>query len=55
MCANGVSERFITGEASDYEKFLAYARTVPATPRNPLYHWTRLEVRRSSSHHRTLK
>ena len=31
MRANGVPERFITGSASDYEKFLAYARTVPAT------------------------
>ncbi len=32
MRANGVPERFITGDASDYEKFLAYARTVPALP-----------------------
>jgi glucuronate isomerase len=46
MRANGVPERFITGDASDYEKFLAYARTVPATLRNPLYHWTHLELRR---------
>ncbi|MBV8585484.1 MAG: glucuronate isomerase, partial [Verrucomicrobia bacterium] len=46
MRANGVPERFITGDASDYEKFLAYARTVPATVRNPLYHWTHLELRR---------
>jgi glucuronate isomerase len=46
MRANGVSERFITGNASDYEKFLAYARTVPAAVRNPLYHWTHLELRR---------
>jgi glucuronate isomerase len=46
MRANGVPERFITGEADDYEKFLAYARTVPATLRNPLYHWTHLELRR---------
>jgi glucuronate isomerase len=46
MRANGVPERFITGDASDYEKFLAYARTVPATIRNPLYHWTHLELRR---------
>jgi glucuronate isomerase len=42
MRANGVPERFITGNASDYEKFLAFARTVPATVRNPLYHWTAL-------------
>jgi glucuronate isomerase len=46
MRANGVPERFITGNATDYEKFLAYARTVPATLRNPLYHWTHLELRR---------
>jgi glucuronate isomerase len=46
MRANGVPERFITGDASDYEKFLAYARTVPFTLRNPLYHWTHLELRR---------
>ncbi len=46
MRANGVPERFITGDASDYEKFLAFARTVPATLRNPLYHWTHLELRR---------
>lgn len=46
MRANGVDERFCTGAASDYEKFLAYARTVPKTLRNPLYHWTHLELRR---------
>jgi glucuronate isomerase len=46
MRSNGVPERYITGDASDYEKFLAYARTVPATVRNPLYHWTHLELRR---------
>ncbi len=46
MRANGVPERLITGDASDYDKFLAFARTVPATLRNPLYHWTHLELRR---------
>jgi glucuronate isomerase len=46
MRANGVPEHFITGNASDYEKFLAFARTVPATVRNPLYHWTHLELSR---------
>jgi glucuronate isomerase len=46
MRANGVPERFITGDASDYEKFLAFARTAPFTVRNPLYHWTHLELRR---------
>src|SRR3984893_12930513 len=46
MRTNGVPERYITGEASDYDKFLAFARTVPATVRNPLYHWTHLELQR---------
>lgn len=46
MRANGVPERYITGDASPYEKFLAWARTVPYTLRNPLYHWTHLELRR---------
>lgn len=44
MRANGVPERFCTGDASDWEKFLAWARTVPCTLRNPLYHWTHLEL-----------
>ncbi len=43
---NGVPEQFITGGASAWEKFLAYARIVPRTLRNPLYHWTHLELRR---------
>ena len=47
MRANGVPEDLITGNAtSDYEKFLAYARTVPFTVRNPLYQWSHLELRR---------
>ena len=46
MRANGVAEKYITGDASPYEKFLAWARTVPYTLRNPLYHWTHLELRR---------
>src|SRR5687767_11102735 len=45
MRANGVDERFCTGDASDWEKFEAWARTVPATLRNPLYHWTHLELK----------
>jgi glucuronate isomerase len=43
---NGVPEKFITGDAPPYEKFLAWARTVPHTLRNPLYHWTHLELKR---------
>jgi glucuronate isomerase len=46
MRANGVSEEFCTGSASPKEKFLAWARTVPDTLRNPLYHWTHLELKR---------
>jgi len=46
MRANGVDERFCTGDAPPYEKFLAWARTVPRTLRNPLYHWTHLELLR---------
>jgi len=46
MRANGVAEKFCTGNASPYEKFLAWAKTVPHTLRNPLYHWTHLELKR---------
>jgi Glucuronate isomerase len=42
----GVKEQFITGNASDWEKFEMWARTVPKTIRNPLYHWTHLELKR---------
>ena len=43
--ANGVDERFITGDADDWEKFRHWAATVPYTMRNPLYHWTHLELK----------
>jgi glucuronate isomerase len=46
MRANGVPERFITGDASPEEKFRAWAAAVPYTLRNPLYHWTHLELSR---------
>ena len=46
MRSNGIPEKYCTGNASDWEKFLAFARTVPATVRNPLYHWTHLELKR---------
>ena len=42
----GIDERFITGDATDEEKFGAWAKTVPYTIRNPLYHWTHLELKR---------
>ncbi|HTR82275.1 MAG TPA: glucuronate isomerase [Bacteroidota bacterium] len=46
MRAAGVDERYITGNASDWEKFAKWAETVPKTLRNPLYHWTHLELKR---------
>ena len=46
MRANGIPERYCTGDAAPREKFLAWARTVPHTLRNPLYHWTHLELKR---------
>ena len=42
---NGVDEHYITGDASDWEKFEKWAETVPYTMRNPLYHWTHLELK----------
>jgi len=46
MRSNGVDERFCTGAADPFEKFQAWAATVPYTLRNPLYHWTHLELKR---------
>lgn len=46
MRSNGVAERFCTGDATDREKFDAFARTVPKTLRNPIYHWTHIELLR---------
>src|SRR5437773_3012879 len=46
MRANGVDERYCTGDAAPEEKFKAWARTVPYTLRNPLYQWTHLELKR---------
>jgi glucuronate isomerase len=46
MRANGVAEHLCTGGAAAYDKFLAWAATVPHTLRNPLYHWTHLELQR---------
>jgi len=46
MRANGIDERFCTGAAGDYEKFEQWAATVPYAMRNPLYHWTHLELKR---------
>lgn len=46
MRTNGIPEEFCTGSAAPYDKFLAFARTVPQTVRNPIYHWTHLELLR---------
>ena len=46
MRADGVDEQFCTGDAEPFDKFLAFAGTVPHTIRNPLYHWTHLELKR---------
>lgn len=45
MRANGIDEHYITGDADDHSKFMMWARTVPYTMRNPLYHWTHMELR----------
>ena len=41
----GVNEKYITGSATDEEKFLAWAKCVPQTIRNPLFHWTQMELK----------
>ena len=46
MRINGVEEAYITGDKTDWEKFRAWSATVPYTLRNPLYHWTHLELQR---------
>lgn len=46
MRTNGMAERYCTGDASDWEKFQKWAETAPHTLRNPLYHWTHLELQR---------
>jgi len=53
--ANGVDEHYCTGGASDWEKFEQWAATVPYTMRNPLYHWTHLELQRYFDVHDVLK
>ncbi|MBN1787969.1 MAG: glucuronate isomerase [Sedimentisphaerales bacterium] len=46
MRTNGVDERYCTGDANDWEKFEKWAQTVPHCLRNPLYHWTHMELKR---------
>ncbi|HLS54287.1 MAG TPA: glucuronate isomerase, partial [Tissierellaceae bacterium] len=46
MRSNGIDEKYITGDASDYEKFKAWAGTLPYCLGNPLYHWSHMELQR---------
>ncbi len=46
MRTNGIDERYITGDADDFEKWMAFAKTMPLLIGNPLYHWTHLELKR---------
>ena len=46
MRANGIEEEYCTGDAAPFDKFMAWARTMPHALRNPLYHWTHLELKR---------
>lgn len=54
MRSNGVDESYCTGNKTDYEKFEKWAETVPYTLRNPLYHWTHLELQRYFDIHEIL-
>ena len=46
MRTNGIEEKYITGDGDEYEKFCAFARTMPYLIGNPIYHWTHLELKR---------
>ncbi len=54
MRTNGVDESYCTGKQTDKKKFLKWAETVPYTMRNPLYHWTHLELQRYFNVHEIL-
>lgn len=54
MRTNGIAEHYCTGNASDWEKFEKWAETVPYTMRNPLYHWTHLELKTAFGIEKTL-
>ena len=55
MRSNGIDEHYITGDASDWEKFQKWAETVPYTMRNPIYHWTHHELRSAFGIQKILK
>lgn len=46
MRTNGIDERYITGDADDFEKWIAFSKTLPLLIGNPIYHWTHLELKR---------
>ena len=46
MRSNGIEEKYMTGDADDYDKFLAFAKSLPRAIGNPLYHWTHIELKR---------
>ncbi len=50
MRSNGVDEKYVTGDATDREKFQAWAETMPKLIGNPLYHWSHLELRNAKAH-----
>ncbi len=54
MRSNGIDERFMTGDATDYEKFMAWVKTLQIAIGNPLYHWTHLELQRFFGIHEPL-
>ncbi len=54
MRTNGITEDYITGDQSDYNKFLAWAKTMPMLIGNPLYNWTHLELQRFFGIHEVL-
>ena len=54
MRTNGIDEHYITGAADDFEKFQKWAETVPFTMRNPLYHWTHMELQKPFGVHKIL-
>jgi glucuronate isomerase len=54
MRSNGIEERYITGDAPDWEKFLMWARTLEKAVGNPLYHWSHLELKRYFGYHGVL-
>ncbi|MGI6174137.1 MAG: glucuronate isomerase [Christensenellales bacterium] len=54
MDAFGIDDRYVRGDATDYEKFMAYAKMLPLAIGNPLYHWTHMELARAFDIHEPL-